>query len=151
MGLISEKDQQTIRSHFDEELIGDVKIVMFTERRSPIIVPGREQCETCDQTRELLEDVASLSDRVSLEVHELSQAPDQAAQFGIDRVPAYVLKGAEKGSVRFFGIPSGYEFTAFIQDIIDVSRGETALSEETRSYLQTLDKDVNIKVFTTPT
>jgi alkyl hydroperoxide reductase subunit AhpF len=151
MALITDRDRETIRRLFEEQLTGDVRITMFTETPSPIIIPGREQCETCEETQALLGEVASLSDKVDLTVHEISLAQDEAAEWGIDRVPAFVVTGAGKGHVRFFGIPSGYEFTAFIQDMIDVSRGETDLSEETREFLHSLDQDVTIKVFTTPT
>ena len=151
MALISDKDRETIRSRFDESLTGDVQIIMFTERESPIIIPGKEPCETCSQTQELLDEVASLSDKLTLTVHEISAAKDEAQAHGIDRVPAFVFKGASRGQVRFFGIPSGYEFSALIADLIDVSSGTTDLSEETRKYLSELTEDINIKVFTTPT
>lgn len=151
MGLISESDREKIRAHFDESLTGPVEIVMFTERESLIIVPGKENCETCKQTQELLEEVASLSDKLKMTVLEISEAKEEADALGIDRVPAFVLNGASRGRVRFFGIPSGYEFSALIADLVDVSRGTTDLSEETREYLSALTEDVNIKVFTTPT
>jgi len=151
MQMISDKDRQTIREHFDERLKGDVDLIMFTERQSPIIIPGKETCETCEPTRELLEEVASLSDKLKLTVHEISEARDQADELGIDRVPAFVAHGASRGQVRFFGIPSGYEFSALIADIIDVSTGETDLSEATKQFLGSLTQNVNIKVFTTPT
>jgi alkyl hydroperoxide reductase subunit AhpF len=151
MGLISEPDGETIRNHFSESLGGDVEIVMFTERESPIIIPGKQPCEMCAQTEELLAEVAALSDRLTLTVHEISTAKEEAEALGIDRVPAFVFKGASRGQVRFFGIPSGYEFSALIADLVDVSNGTTDLSEETREYLSALTEDVNIKVFTTPT
>ena len=105
----------------------------------------------CAQTEELLKEVASLSDKVELSVKDISPAKEEAEALGIDRVPAFVLKGAARGRVRFFGIPSGYEFSGFIADLVDVSTGTTDLSEETREYLAALTEDVNIKVFTTPT
>ena len=151
MGLIPEPDRETIRNHFSESLAGDVEIVMFTERESPIIIPGKQPCETCAQTEELLEEVALLSDKLKLTVNDISTAREEADALGIDRVPAFVLKGASRGRVRFFGIPSGYEFSALIADLVDVSNGTTDLSEETREYLAALTEDVNIKVFTTPT
>jgi glutaredoxin-like protein len=151
MGLISEPDKETIRNHFSDSLDNDVEIVMFTERESPIIIPGKQPCEMCAQTEELLEEVASLSDKLKLTVHDISTAKGDADALGIDRVPAFVLKGASRGLVRFFGIPSGYEFSALIADVVDVSKGTTDLSEETREYLAALTEDVNIKVFTTPT
>ncbi|HKQ06291.1 MAG TPA: thioredoxin family protein [Blastocatellia bacterium] len=151
MTFIADKDQQTIRQHFEAHLAGDVEMVLFTERESPIIVPRLQPCETCKDTEALLAEVAALSDQLTLTVHDLQAARDEAAAYGIDRVPAFVLKGAARGRVRFFGIPSGYEFSALIADIIDASKGATELSEATRSFLGSLTEDINIKVFTTPT
>jgi len=151
MGYISDTDRDAIRAHFDESLTGDVEIVMFTEHESPIIIPGKQACETCVQTETLLAEVVALSDKLTLTVHEISAARDEAAALGIDSVPSFVFKGAARGQVRFFGIPSGYEFSALIADLVDVSKGSTDLSEETRGYLTALTEDVNIKVFTTPT
>jgi alkyl hydroperoxide reductase subunit AhpF len=150
MGLISEENQETIRKHFEETLTGDVEIVLFTERPSPIIIPGKQPCETCEDTQALLEEVAALSDKLTLTVHEISAAKEEAFALGIDRVPAFVCKGAARGRVRFFGIPSGYEFSALIADLVDVSKGATSLSDETREFLNTLTENVSIKVFTTP-
>jgi alkyl hydroperoxide reductase subunit AhpF len=132
-------------------MTGDVEIVMFTELPSLIIVPGRKSCETCEDTRKLLEEVSALSDKVKLTVHELTSAREEAERLGIDRVPAFVFSGAAKGTVRFFGIPSGYEFSAFIDDLVDTSTGTTELSDETRQFLGSLTENLNIKVFTTPT
>ncbi|HEX8089810.1 MAG TPA: glutaredoxin, partial [Blastocatellia bacterium] len=86
MGLISESDRQMIRNHFDENFTSDVEIVMFTERESPIIIAGKEPCETCQQTEELLEEVAALSDKLTVTVREISSAKEEAATYGIDRV-----------------------------------------------------------------
>jgi len=151
MPLIADKDQQTIRQHFAANLAGDVEIVLFTERQSPLIIPGHQACETCKETEELLAEVAALSDKLGLTVRELKEAGEEAASYGIDRVPAFVLKGAARGRVRFFGIPSGYEFSALIADLVDTSKGVTDLSEPTRTFLASLAEEVNIKVFTTPT
>jgi len=53
--------------------------------------------------------------------------------------------------VRFFGIPSGYEFTSLVEDIVDVSRGQTSLSAQTLELLAKLTEPVHIQVFVTPT
>src|SRR5262245_13426825 len=138
MGMISDKDRETISNHFNEHLTGDVEITLFTERESLIIVPGNEPCETCAQTQELLEEVAALSEKLKLTVHDIAEAKEEANALGIDRVPSFVCKGASRGQVRFFGIPAGYEFSAFIADLVDVSNGTTDLTDETREYLSTL-------------
>ena len=151
MAIISDQDQEFLRKHFEENLSADVEIVMFTERQSPIIIPGRQTCETCEQTEALLKEVAGISDKIKLTVHDIATAGEVAAGYGIDRVPAFVALGAARGNVRFFGIPAGYEFSGFIADLVDTASGTTDLSDETRAFLASLTEDVNIKVFTTPT
>ena len=151
MAIISNEDQEFLRKHFEANLSADVEIVMFTERQSPIIIPGKQTCETCEQTEALLKEVATLSDKIKLTVLDIATASEEAASYGIDRVPAFVALGAARGRVRFFGIPAGYEFSGFIADLIDTAAGTTDLSDETRAFLGTLTEDVNIKVFTTPT
>ena len=53
--------------------------------------------------------------------------------------------------MRYFGIPAGYEFSTLVEDLIDVSKGQTNLSEKTREVLSQVDQDVHIQVFVTPT
>lgn len=150
MPFISDRDKELIKEQFNQSLSNEVEIVMFTERESLIVIPGRQQCETCEPTRELLEELTGLSDKLTLRVLYIAEAQEEAAALGIDRVPAFTFKGAARGHVRFFGIPSGYEFSALIDDLIDASVGSTDLSEDTLEYLESLTTDVNIKVFTTP-
>ncbi|MBI2058752.1 MAG: thioredoxin family protein [Nitrospirae bacterium] len=151
MGMISEKDGQAIRDHFNGNLSAPVKIEYFTRPDSRIFVPGREECATCKETGELLGEVAALSDQLTLDVHDITRDAARADELGVKRVPAFVLSGAAKGRVRYFGIPSGYEFSALIEDLVDVSKGEADLSQKTLDALGTLDKDLHIQVFATPT
>ena len=150
MAFISDRDRQQIRDHFEKNLRGPLEVVLFTVPESLIFIPGKQSCQTCGETQELLEELTSLSDKLALTVHDLTTSRDEAESLGIDRVPAFVLKGAARGQVRFFGIPSGYEFSAFIDDVVDTANGSTGLSRETRDHLALLTEDINLKVFTTP-
>ena len=60
-------------------------------------------------------------------------------------------KAAARARYRFFGIPAGYEFSTLVEDILDLSKGTTALSEKTRTALEEVDQDLHIQVFVTPT
>ena len=93
----------------------------------------------------------TLSDRLSLEVHNLEQDRDVAQSFKVSRVPALVLTGHEGGSVRYFGAPTGYEFSTLIQDIQSVSKSEGTLAPETREALAAIQEPIHIQVFVTPT
>ncbi len=149
MPMISPEDQQTLHKLF-EGLEGDVTITNFTERESLLIIPGQE-CDYCKETRELLEEVTALSEKLHLETKDVVRDKQEADNLGVTRIPAFVLQGRAKGSVRYFGIPAGYEFSTLIEDLIDVSKGTTNLSDTTREALATVDQDVHIQVFVTPT
>ena len=68
MSFLSADNQTEIKRLF-EGLEGDVRLIYFTQRESPLFVP-RLECETCKDTRVLLEEVADLSDKIKLELHD---------------------------------------------------------------------------------
>ncbi len=149
MPMISPQDQQTLQKLF-EGLEGDVTITNFTQRESLLVIPGQE-CDYCQETRELLEEVTALSEKLHLDTRDFLRDKQEADSLGVTRIPAFVLQGRAKGKVRYFGIPAGYEFSTLIEDILDVSRGTTNLSDTTREILATIDQDLHIQVFVTPT
>lgn len=149
MSLIRDEDARKLRAHLANHLAGRVTIDYFTRPDSNLFVPGRE-CEACDDTRTLLEEVAQLSEDIQLRVHDFFGDDPAVAAMGVDRIPAIVVSGGAKGRVRNFGIPGGYEFGSFVEQLIDVGNGRTDLSPETREALQSLEKDVHIRVFVTP-
>jgi len=150
MAIIPDEIRQELKRRFENELIGKVRVRLFTQRGGLIIVPGRE-CPTCKETGELMEEVASLSDKLELEVHDVYAESELASEHGIERIPAIVLGGEARGGVRYFGIPAGSEFPAMVEDLIEVSKGTTSLSDESKESLAALSKDVHVQVFVTPT
>ena len=151
MRFISETDAKAMRAHLDKKLEGPVTLDLFIEPKSAIVVPGRSECELCDETRALLEDVASLSDQITLTVHDTRTESDLARETGVTRVPTVVLRGAARGVVRYLGIPAGLEFGTLLEDLAAVSRGTTRLNQESRTKLASLAKPVHVQVFVTPT
>jgi alkyl hydroperoxide reductase subunit AhpF len=126
MPLLAEADRAKIQELF-QDLESEVSITYFGEHESPLVVPGHE-CPFCKETREILEELASLTDKIQLQVKDILHDEQEARQRGISRVPAFEITGRAQGRVRFFGIPAGYEFATLIEDIRDVSRGSTGLS-----------------------
>ncbi len=150
MTIISPEDRQTLQTLFAQELQDDVNITYFTQRESVLIIPGQE-CSYCKETRELLEELTDISDKLHLTVKDFVRDEQEAQDLGITHIPAFILQGHTKGAVRYFGIPTGYEFSTLIEDLIDVSKGMTNLSEKTREALAAVDQDIHIQVFVTPT
>jgi glutaredoxin-like protein len=151
MRFIPETQVEALRTHLEKKLEGPVTLDLFIEPKSAIVVPGRAECELCDETRFLMEDVASLSDQITLAVHDVRTETDLARDMGVSRVPTLVLRGAARGVVRYLGIPAGLEFGTLLEDLAAVSRGMTTLGHESRTKLATLTRPVHIQVFVTPT
>lgn len=150
MPLISEKDQNALRELFATRLQQDVTITYFTQHDSVLTAPGQE-CAYCRETRELLEDLEGLSDKLRLEVKDFVRDEAEARKLGVARIPAIVLSGQNKGTLRFYGVPAGYEFSTLVEDLMTVSSAEPELLDSTKQALDALQRDVHIQVFVTPT
>jgi NADPH:quinone reductase-like Zn-dependent oxidoreductase len=74
---------------------------------------------------ELAGEVAALAPALRLEVRDLVADGSEAARLGVSRVPALALRraGEERAPVRYFGLPSGHEFGAFLRTLILLSTG----------------------------
>ena len=150
MGFLSADNQAEVKRLF-EGLTGDVHLIYFTQRESPLFIPGHE-CETCKDTRTLLEEVAALSDKIKLEVHDFVAESQLAQEYAIDRIPALVITAdSVKGRIRYFGLPSGHEFSVLLGSLLDASQGKSELSDASVETLGSVEKNLHIQVFVTPT
>jgi glutaredoxin-like protein len=141
MAIVSEKDQEQLLKIF--KLIDkDVRFVIFTQEF---------ECNYCRTTRELLEAVSGLSDKISLEAHDFVKEADLAKNYGVDKIPATILLGDRDYGIRFYGVPAGYEFSSLIEDIIDVSRRDPGLPNEVLTQLSIVNQPVHIQVMISPT
>ena len=71
--MIADRDRKALEDLFAQKLTGPVKLVLYSQRQSPIFVPGMPVCEWCEQTEALVREVASLSDRITAEVYDFVQ------------------------------------------------------------------------------
>lgn len=109
------------------------------------------ECRFCKDTRGLLEEISNLSDKIKLEIYDFMKDKDIADQHGVDKIPATVVLTDEDKDIKFYGIPSGYEFGSLIEAIKLVSTDKNPLTDNTKSYLDSLEKEVHLQVFVTPT
>jgi alkyl hydroperoxide reductase subunit AhpF len=148
MALIGKEDADAIRDELAAGMTGDVRVTLVGP--SALAPPATDWTP---QIRGLLEELAALSPRIAFEYVDLPSDAQRAA-LGLapgEAGPLTVLSGAAKGKVRYLGAPAGHEFPNLVHAIVDVSRGETALSEASRAALARIARPVHIKVFFTPT
>jgi glutaredoxin-like protein len=147
MSLISPPDQERLRESF-REMSRAVRLVFFTQTLG---------CDTCLQTKQILDELPPLSDKITVEEVNFILEPETAKEYGIDRVPAVAIVGqdeagdARDSKIRFLGAPAGYEFMSLIQAVLLVGGRPSMLSEESRKRIAAVTEPTTVHVFTTPT
>lgn len=144
MPLIPNKEREQVREILEETLTRSVTLLMFTQDF---------ECHSCRDTRQLIEELADLSDHIEVKVYDFVVDEEEAKTHGVDKIPAVVVlegDGSDTG-IRFFGIPSGYEFASLLEAIKLVGGGEIDLSDETLDFLAEIDEPLHLQVFVTPT
>lgn len=126
-----------------QRLVSPVRLAVFSQA---LAEPASEE------VRRIVEELAALDPKLSAESRNFVLDKERVDELGIERIPAVAVLGADKDyGVRFYGLPSGYEFGSLVEAILDVSAGASGLLPETRQALAGLERDVRIRVFSTPT
>jgi alkyl hydroperoxide reductase subunit AhpF len=146
MALISAADQDRLRESFSG-MTRPVRLLFFTQTLD---------CETCLQTRQILDELPPLSDKIAVEEVNFVLDVDRVAQFGIDRVPSVAVTYEDGGAaidsrIRFVGTPAGYEFMSLVEAVLLVGGREPMLTPENRARVAAVAEPIRIQVFTTPT
>lgn len=155
MALLKESDREALRQEF-EQMTGRVRLLFFSQALG---------CETCPITLQILEEVAPLSDKIELVKYNYAIDREQVSRYGISRIPAIAVVRVQDNQsdnvesapqeldygIRFYGVPSGYEFMSLIGAILDVSSGDSGLAPETRELVAQVTAPTHLQVFTTPT
>jgi alkyl hydroperoxide reductase subunit AhpF len=143
MALLSEQDRQTLRTHL-AGVAKPVTLLFFTQT-----IGGPE---TSEIARQILDELASLNDRITVEEVNAVLDRERTAAFGVERIPAIaVLADGADTRMRFFGAPAGYEFMSLVEAVILAGGEDSGLSPESRERLKAVESPLDIEVFVTPT
>ena len=142
MSLLPDDKKEVLRNELKEKMVDPVSIIMFTQEI---------ECRFCSDTRQLVQEFQTLSDKIKVEVYDFMADGDKAKQYGIEKIPALAIVGKKDYGVRIYGIPYGYELQTLVEAIVNVSKGTTDLSEKTKSILADVKAPVHIQVFVTLT
>jgi glutaredoxin-like protein len=139
--LLPDDKKNQLKEVFNQ-LQNPVNLLVFTQEL---------ECRFCAETRQLIEELAALSDKIGVSVYDFLSDADMVKKYKIERIPAVAVIGRKDYGVRFYGIPYGYELHTLVEAIKNVSASEVILSERTREVLSDVKSPVNIKVFVTLT
>lgn len=143
MPLFRPDEEQKVRELLDKvERPVELALVLGPEAEP---VPGAREIDFGAEARKLLEELTALSEQLSLRVHE-------SPTLGAERFPtiAVLPEGRDVG-IRYVGLPWGYELGSLVGGCLEAGYRESSLSEQSREALGSLDRDVSVEVFVTPT
>jgi glutaredoxin-like protein len=150
--VLSIEDRENLTRILRERIVDPVRILHFTQDSGDNGEWTGPACRECREARELIEEFASLSSKIQLEVKDFLAQAEEAEHLGVSRLPATLVgRPGEIPRVRFFGTPTGYEFGVLVEDVLQVSAGKEELTEQTREALAGLPGPVHIEVMATPT
>lgn len=141
MAILRDADRQAIKKELDG-LTGPVKLINFTQEL---------ECQYCKETNQIIKELSELSDKITSETYNFVTDKEMADRFKIDKIPATIVMGAEDKGIRFYGIPSGYEFISLLEAIKMAASGDSGLSPESKKILGNLKAPLHLQVFVTPT
>lgn len=142
----------------DERIVEQIREA-FAQLKEPVqilLFGSKENCQHCEEARQLLQEVVAIDSKLGLDVYDLQEHASKAQEFYVDKTPAIVIAAkngevVENLGIQFSGVPSGMEFSTFINDILLVSGRDSGLAEQTRTFLRGLEKPIHLQIFVTPT
>lgn len=124
------------------DLAAPVRLLFFTQTFG---------CDTCVPARRIVDRIASLSERVTVDEFNLVLDKDAVQAYGIRRAPAIAVVGEADTGIRFYGVPEGHELISLVDAVLLVASRDSGLSDESRARLAEVDEPLDIQVFVTPT
>ena len=72
----------------------------------------------CKDTRELILELGTLSPKIKTKVYDFVKNGDEDLKYNIKRIPAIAIIGNKDYGIRYYGMPTGYEFPVIVDDIM---------------------------------
>lgn len=137
---LGEREQEAVRSVL-EGLERDVEVKLElgpTATPVTLLAAGGREIDSNRLTRDLVEAVCALSERVSLQVVEHDD-------------PGPWPRTTIGAGLEYLGMPAGYELTTLVHGVLEAGRAQSSLTEATLARLDGLEHDVTIDIYVTPT
>ncbi len=140
MGLLSEEDRKYLKEEFNNNINREVKLLYFRNDKN-----GSEYSK---QTKELLEELTSLNDNLSLIVESCDNT-EKIKSEELTLCPSIKIKSDRSGFLNFYGVPAGHEFISLVEAIKDMGSDNLSLPEDVIKSLKEIKEPLDIKVFIT--
>ncbi len=139
--FMDDKVKKEVQEHLGQ-MKHPAKLIYFTQKHAS---------EACQQQKELLQQLVSMSGNLSLQIMDLVHHDQEARKYKINKVPATVVLGEKDYGICFFGITAGYEFTSLLEAIMMISSKTSGLEPEIEALAKDISVPVHLEVMVTLT
>lgn len=119
-------------------LENDVKLILFLQE---------SECPHCANARNFIEKLSSITQKIQAITYNYAINNEMVQKYHIRHIPAIALIGKKDYGIRYYGVPADMELFHFLDDIVDVSRGEAGLSEEVSKKMAQINWPVHLQLF----
>jgi len=126
-----------------------VEILSKLKKEVTIYFFQENDCATCEQQLELLQEITSINTLLKLKTDELKS--QKAKELKIDKTPATAILTDKDYGIRYYGITGGQEFSALLQTILFLGVETPTLPDELRTLIDKIDTSIHLEIMTTLT
>jgi len=124
----------------DANLAATLKTHLAKINRPIELVASLDESRKSTELRELLDEIASMSDEITVRLASEGELDARRPSFAIERVGTDV-------AVRFAGIPMGHEFTSLVLALLQVGGHPSTASQDTITQIEELDGEHHFETF----
>ena len=147
--LLNINDKNRKSKLLNDALRNQIKsILAMMEKEVTLVSIVDETMEKSIEFMDLILDMASLGEKLKVEIYKKSENPEMEAKINADKLPVVALLDENKNysGVKFHGVPGGHELNSFILAIYNLAGPGQAIDQSLLKEIKAFDKKTNIKV-----
>lgn len=141
MATSLEFEERALLAKLERTLVLPVEMHLFTQSF---------EWPALESARQAVERAAAASDLIDLRIHDFQSERALARRLGVDAIPTTLIGRRESFRCRFLGAPVGWLYPVLLEDLLDVSRGDTPLTPGTLERLGRVRAPLRLQAFADP-
>lgn len=135
--MLKESSQQIIRESLGQ-LKQPVRLVLFTSDRN---------CDSCPDALATAQAIKAAAPKIALETYDITMDRDKSEEYGVKRVPSFVVQSTVRRSVTFSGAVEGISLIMLLDALTGVAGNRIWFPDRIASTLTLLRHEVHVQVF----
>ncbi len=131
-------------------LVARIRTAMLLPAELHLFIEPDEESRS-SRAREVVRRAAALSDLIDLKIHNIEQERAESRRFEVRDTPTVAVGRRNRYRCRFHGAPESRLYPILLEDLIGVSRGDSALAPSTLDRLASVSAPMRIRVYVDPT